>query len=137
MDDCNHAKVGVTLLALQGKRPIVHTTSLLFFCFSVFLFFCLFVFCFSVFLSSAILSHQHSDSDLTASSNCFSAILVLANGRLRMVISPLVDPLMFAPSEAKSPVHLDWAFCLPWFIERNHGFLTKPWFLSSLLLQQN
>ena len=94
MDVCNHAKVGVTLLALQGKRSIVHTT------------------CLSVFLS-ALLVAQHSDSDLTASATHFSAILVLANGRLRMVISPLVDPLMFAPSEAKSPVQSDWAFCLP------------------------
>ena len=100
MDVCNHAKVGVTLLVLQGKRLILHTTSLLS----------------SIFYFLLFLSHPRSDSDLTASSNHFSAILVLANGRLRMVISSLVDPLMFAPSEAKSPVQLDWAFCLPCFL---------------------
>ena len=69
---------------------------------------------FSIFLLPTFLSSlfwPHSDSDLTAPCNRFSAILDFANGRLRMVISPLVDPLMFAPSEAKSPVHLDWAFC--------------------------
>lgn len=58
---------------------------------------------------------QRNDSVLTALSNAFSAILDFANGRLRMVISPLVDALMFAPSEAKSPVRQDWAFCFSCF----------------------
>jgi len=45
-----------------------------------------------------------ADRVLTGYCNAFFAILILADGRLRMVISPLVDLSGLTAGEAKDPI---------------------------------